>query len=65
MQVGDEVRAFGNKGVVKKLSENGMFLIVKFDDFPDPVVFNLDGKLMAWHKKPSLKKVQKRGKRVS
>lgn len=54
---GDIVTAFGNRGIVKSISNNGMFVIVKFDDFESTVVFNKDGRLMKWHKRPSLRKV--------
>lgn len=55
-QQGDIVTAFGNRGTVKSISDNGMFVIVKFDDFESTVVFNKDGRLMSWHKRPSLRK---------
>lgn len=54
---GDKVTAFGNEGVVKNISDNGMFLIVKFNDFESTVVFNKDGRLMKWHKEVSLRKL--------
>ena len=53
---GDKVTAFGNKGVVKSISSNGLFLLVKFEDFDSIVIFNIDGKQTAWHKEASLKK---------
>lgn len=53
---GDIVTAFGNRGIVKSISDNG-YVIVKFDDFESTVVFNLDGRLMKWHKEVSLKHV--------
>lgn len=61
-EVGDKVRAFGNLGIVKSLSKNGMFLEVKFDNVDTTVVFLIDGKIAKWNKKPSLKKVTKRNK---
>lgn len=57
-QVGDKVTAFGCKGFVKKLSDNGMFVLVKFPECESLMIFNNDGKLMEWHKKPSLKLVR-------
>lgn len=61
-EVGDKVRAFGNLGIVKSLSKNGMFLEVKFDNVDTTVVFLIDGKIAKWNKKPSLKKVTTRKK---
>lgn len=60
--VGDKVRAFGNVGVVKSLSKNGMFLEVKFDKVDTTVVFLKDGRISFWNKKPSLKKITMRKK---
>lgn len=57
-QVGDKVTAFGNQGVVHSISSNGMFVNVKFKDFDSLVVFNIDGRLFKWNKKPTLKKVK-------
>jgi hypothetical protein len=56
--VGDKVRAFGNKGKVKSLSTNGMFVVVRFDNTEHDVIFYLDGKLFKWNKLPILKKVK-------
>jgi hypothetical protein len=55
-RVGDHVSAFGNRGIIKSVSDNG-YVIVKFDDFESTVVFNKDGRLMKWHKEVSLRKV--------
>jgi len=55
-KIDDNVIAFGNKGVVKGISVNGLFLLVKFEDFESIVLFNIDGRESAWHKEPSLKK---------
>lgn len=60
MNPGDRVSAFGNRGTVKKISENGMFLIVRFDNTEDDMVFYRDGKLFKWNKKPTLKLVKGR-----
>lgn len=57
MNPGDKVQAFGNIGVIKRISESGDHLIVKFDDCNDLVVFYLDGRLFKWNKQPILKKV--------
>lgn len=54
---GDRVTAFGNIGTVKGISPNGMFLEVNFPDAPTTMIFHLDGKLMAWHKATTLRKV--------
>lgn len=59
-EIGEKVRAFGNSGVVKSLSKNGMFLEVKFNKVDTTVVFNIDGRLFKWNKVPSLKKIKKR-----
>ncbi len=53
---GDSVTAFGNKGIVKSISSNGMFLEVAFDGASTTVVFNSDGKIHNWNKRPSLEK---------
>lgn len=58
-EIGEKVKAFGNRGVVKSISINKMFVNVKFDNFDSLVVFYIDGKICQWHKKPSLKKVKK------
>lgn len=63
-KVNDKVKAFGCTGIVKAISVNGMFVHVKFPEFDSLVVFNIDGKLMSWHKKSSLKLVPVRGKHV-
>ena len=63
-QVGDRVVAFGNRGNVHSLSQNGLFINVKFDDFDSIVVFNTDGKMFKWNKKPILKKVKKNEKAI-
>ncbi len=55
---GVSVTAFGCNGVIKRLSDNGMFLLVKFDDCPDLVVFTLEGKLFSWAKEPQLKAIE-------
>lgn len=60
--VGDKVRAFGNVGVIKNLSKNGMFLEVKFDKVDTTVIFLKDGRISSWNKKPSLKKITTRKK---
>lgn len=60
MNPGDRVSAFGNRGTIKKISENGMFLIVRFDNTEDDMVFYRDGKLFKWNKKPTLKLVKGR-----
>jgi hypothetical protein len=57
-EIGDKVVAFGNEGVVHSISSNGMFLHVKFKEFESLVVFNIDGRLFKWNKKPTLKKVK-------
>jgi hypothetical protein len=58
-KVGDIVTAFGNKGVVVSLSKDGSFVNVKFKECEfSSVVFNSDGKLFRWNKKPALKKVK-------
>lgn len=61
-QMGDRVMAFGSRGNVHSLSSNGLFVMVKFDDFDSLVVFNTDGKMFKWNKKPILKKVKKNEK---
>lgn len=58
MNPGDKVQAFGNTGVIKRLSDNGLFLIVKFDNVEDLVVFYTDGKLFKWNKEAILKKAE-------
>jgi hypothetical protein len=60
MNPGDRVKAFGNKGTIKKISENGMFLIVRFDDTNDDMIFYRDGRLFKWNKKPILRKIETR-----
>lgn len=55
-QPGDLVTAFGCNGVVKKLSDNGMFLEVTLEGAPSTIIFDLDGKLFKWAKCPSLEK---------
>ena len=57
-QVGDRVSAFGNKGIIKSASTNGLFLIVRFDKTEHDIIFYLDGKLFKWNKKPILKKIK-------
>jgi hypothetical protein len=57
-KVGDRVRAFGNVGVVKSISTNGMFLEVIFDKVEHTVVFLIDGRIFRWNKRPVLKKVK-------
>lgn len=57
-KVGDRVAAFGNRGVVHSISINGMFLNVKFNDSDSLVVFNIDGRIFRWNKKPILKKLK-------
>lgn len=52
---GDNIIAFGNKGVVKDV--NNGFVIVKFEDCESTVVFKEDGRLMSWHKEVSLRKI--------
>lgn len=59
-QVGDIVRAFGNKGIVKSISKNGMFLEVKFDKVDTTVIFNIDGRIFGWNKNITLKKIKSR-----
>jgi hypothetical protein len=54
---GDAVEAFGNRGVVKRISHNGMFLEVTLEGAPSSVIFHTDGKLFSWSKTPSLRKV--------
>ena len=61
-EIGDKVAAFGNRGYIKSISVNGMFLNVKFDDCDNLVVFNIDGKIFRWNKKPALKKIKQRKK---
>lgn len=56
-QKGDKVTAFGNIGEVKAISENGMFVHVKFPEFDSLVVFNIDGKFTKWNKNVSLRKI--------
>lgn len=56
-QVGDKVTAFGCIGVVKQISDNGMFVYVRFNEFDGLVNFNIDGRVTSWHKDVSLKKV--------
>jgi len=58
-QPGDRVIAlFGNEGKVHSISANGLFLSVKFDNFDSLVVFNIDGRASAWHKEPSIKRIE-------
>lgn len=59
-QVGDRVRAFGNIGVIKSISKNGMFLEVKFDKVETTIVFNIDGRIFGWNKNITLKKIKSR-----
>lgn len=59
-EVGDKVRAFGNTGIVKSISKNGMFLEVKFDKVETTVIFNIDGRMFTWNKNITLKKIKKR-----
>jgi len=58
MNPGDKVQAFGNTGVIKRISESGLHLIVKFDNVDDLVVFYLDGRLFKWNNEPVLTKVE-------
>lgn len=58
MKPGDRVQAFGNIGVIKRISESGLHFIVKFDNVEDFVVFYTDGKLFKWNKEAILKKVE-------
>lgn len=60
MNPGDRVTAFGNRGTIKKISENGMFLIVRFDGVNDDMIFYRDGRLFKWNKKPTLKLIKGR-----
>lgn len=60
--VGDRVRAFGNLGVIKSLSKNGLFVEVKFDKVDITVIFLKDGRISMWNKKPTLKKIKSRKK---
>lgn len=59
-EVGDKVRAFGNIGIIKSISKNGMFLEVKFDKVETTIIFNIDGKMFTWNKNITLKKIKKR-----
>lgn len=59
-EVGDKVRAFGNIGIIKSISKNGMFLEVKFDKVETTVIFNIDGRMFTWNKNITLKKIKKR-----
>lgn len=59
-EVGDKVRAFGNTGIIKSISKNGMFLEVKFDKVETTIIFNIDGKMFTWNKNITLKKIKKR-----
>jgi len=54
----DRVTAFGNRGTIKKISENGMFLIVRFDGVNDDMIVYRDGKIFQWNKKPVLKLIK-------
>ena len=54
---GDAVTAFGNKGIVKNITANGMFVEVQFEGAPCTTLFELDGKCMKWNKCPSLEKL--------
>lgn len=53
----DKVAAFGCNGVVKKISDNGMFLEVVLEGAPTTMLFQLDGKLFKWSKCSSLEKL--------
>lgn len=53
---GDLVKAFGNDGVVKKISDNGMFVEVAFEEAPCTVIFTIEGKVHKWNARPSLEK---------
>lgn len=55
--VGDKVKAFGNIGIVKSISTNGMFLEVTFVEAPNTIIFTIDGKIHSWNKRASLEKV--------
>jgi hypothetical protein len=55
---GDRVTAFGNRGTVKRISENGMFLVVGFDGTNNDMIFYRDGKMFQWNKKPVLKLIK-------
>jgi hypothetical protein len=57
-KIGDKVRAFGNRGVVKTISKNEMFVEVKFDKVETTVIFNIDGRVFKWNKYPILKKIK-------
>ena len=54
---GDVVTAFGNKGIVKSISSNGMFVEVQFEGAPCTTLFDIDGKCMKWNKRSSLEKL--------
>lgn len=56
-QKGDKVTAYGNVGEVKSVSENGMFVVVKFPEFDSNVIFNIDGRHASWCKEVSLRHV--------
>ena len=58
MKPGDKVQAFGNTGVIKRISESGDHFIVKFDNVEDFVVFYTDGRLFKWNTEAILKKVE-------
>lgn len=57
-QKGNKVSAFGCEGVVDSISSNGLFVIVRFPESRDLVVFNADGKLFKWSKKVDLKNLE-------
>jgi hypothetical protein len=59
-KVGDKITAFGNAGIIKSLSPNGLFLIVRFTDVDHDVIFNTDGRLFKWNKTPILKKSKRK-----
>jgi hypothetical protein len=47
----------GNLGTVHSISSNGLFLLIKFDDWDSIVILYLDGRQQKWHKKPFIRKV--------
>jgi hypothetical protein len=58
-QPNDRVKSLtGNLGTVHSISQNGIFLQIKFDDFDSLVVLYLDGRQQSWHKKPFIRKIK-------